>query len=135
MNDDRIPESQWTEFCERFTRQHHGWLVGLHQLDTPAVTRVEASAHTPVRLFPDYRPLQEVREGRMDNHVEVMVTVGEGMDEHSFLIEDVVAIFIRRAGDAHQGMRIDSRNGTTTLIEFRTTAEPESLDGLADSER
>ena len=33
-------------------------------------------------------------------------------------------------GKAHQGARIDCGIGTTTLVEFRVAAEPETLDGL-----
>jgi hypothetical protein len=135
VNDIEIPESEWQQFCERFTRQHHGWLVGMRQLDTRDLLRGETAAQARVRLFPGNRLLQEVREGRSNDSVEVMVTVGEGADETSYLIEDAVALYSRRAGDAHQGLRIDSNHGKTTLIEFRTAAEPQALDGLAEAER
>ncbi|MGD2055719.1 MAG: hypothetical protein PVJ15_02855, partial [Gammaproteobacteria bacterium] len=125
----------WQQFCEGFTRQHHGWLVSMYQLDTREVARDTQSERAPLRMFPGNRPLQEVREGHQDGQGELMVTVGTGTEETSFLIEDAVALYSRRIGEAHQGLRVDSGNGMTTLIEFRTAAEPESLDGLADSER
>ena len=135
MNDFEIPESQWETFCASFTHQHHGWLVGMHQLATEKLLRGEIPAQAGVLLFPDYRPLQEVREGRVEEQVDVMVTVGEGTDETSFLIEDALALYNRKTGELHQGLRIDSCNGMTTLLDFRTAAAPESLDGLADTER
>lgn len=89
----------------------------------------------PVPLFSGNLPLEEVRAGHSNDSVEVMVTVGEGTNETSFLIEDAVALYSRGAGEVHQGLRVDSGDGTSTLIEFRTAAQPESLDGLAESER
>jgi hypothetical protein len=134
MSDIQIPDNQWQLFCEGFTRQHHGWLVSLCQLQTRELGTGDTPAQTAVHLFPGTRPLEEVREGHSNGRAEIMVTVGEGSDETSFLIEDAVALYTRRAGDAHQGLRVDSGNGTSTLIEFRTPAEPETLDGLAESE-
>lgn len=132
IQDIPVPEAQWHPFCENFSRQHHGWLIGMHQLDTRQLEQGETAAQAGVPLISDNRPLQEVREERKDDIIEVMVTVGEGTDETSFLIEDVVALYRRRIGDAHEGLRIDNRNGTTTLIEFRIATEPEALDGFAD---
>ena len=33
----------------------------------------------------------------------------------------------RHIGDAHQGLRIDCADGLSTLLEFRTAAEPRTL--------
>lgn len=129
MTDIRIPEPQWREFCEDFTRQHRGWLVGIQQLETSAM-EAGRTAPKPVHLTPGDCPLQELRAGRTNDVAEFMVTVGEGVDETSYLIEDAVALYGRMHGEAHQGVRIDSGNGTTTLVEFRVAAEPETLDGL-----
>ena len=122
MADLEIPASHWLQFCEDFTRRHHGWQVGMRQIDTRELAQGVASAHEGIRLFPGNRPFQEVREGANDDHAEVMVTVGEGLDETSFLIEDAVALFHRKAGEADQGLRVDSDSGITTLIEFRSPA-------------
>jgi hypothetical protein len=135
MSDIKIPENEWPQFCEGFTRQHHGWLIGMRQLNTAELQRDEASGYKPIELFTGNRSLQEIRQGYKDGLVEIMVTVGEGLEETSFLIEDIVALYRRKVADAHQGLRIDSNNGTTTLIEFRVAAEPEALDGLAKSEQ
>lgn len=134
MDDIPVPEKEWQAFCEDFTRQHQGWLVGISQQDTHSVEAGRRAAQAPAPLFPGERPLQELREGRTNEHVELMVTVGDGADETSYLIEDAIAVYARRNGAAHRGVRVDSGNGMTTLIEFRVAAEPETLDGLAESE-
>jgi hypothetical protein len=135
MIDTEIPENQWQQFCESFTRQHHGWLVSICQIETRERKGGPIQPHEGVALYPGTRPLQEIREGREGERIELMVTVGEGTDETSFLIEDAVTLYGRSSGHADEGLRIDCANGTTTLIEFRTPAEPETLDGLAESER
>lgn len=129
-----IPAIQWQEFCESFTRQHHGWLVNMCRLDTRAMERNEAPEQEAVRLFPVNRPLQEVRQRQNGDQAEIIVTAGTGKDETSVLIEDAIALFSLRNGDVHHGLRIDSRSGATTLIKFRAAADPEALDGLAASE-
>jgi hypothetical protein len=134
MEDIAVPASQWLKFCEDFTRQHHGWLVGLHQMDTKALEEDAPMKHTWIPMLSGHHPLQEVREGNADDLSEVMVTVGEGVDEASFLIEDVIALYRRQEGEAHQGLRIDSGNGKSTVIEFRAAADPAVLDGLTDAE-
>ena len=131
MSDIPIPEHQWQQFCASFTRQHHGWLVGVYQIDTSNIKAGDKS----VRQFAGHRTFQEVREAKRNGTTEVMVTVGNGSEEVSFLIEDAVALYSLRSGELHQGLRIDSGNGVTTLVEFRTAADPAALDGLADSER
>ncbi|MFC6673068.1 hypothetical protein [Marinobacterium aestuariivivens] len=127
MADIAIAEAEWQSFCEQFTRQHHGWRVRLHQAGTGAAD--------PKALFTGEQPLQEVREGTNGNRAEIIVTVGEGRNETSFLIEDAIGLYALRIDDAHRGLRIDSGDGTRTLLEFRAAAAPEALDGLADSER
>jgi APA family basic amino acid/polyamine antiporter len=32
MNNVEIPEIEWQQFCESFTRQHHGWRVSVRQI-------------------------------------------------------------------------------------------------------
>lgn len=133
MSDIEIPDREWQEFCEGFTRQHHGWLVSLSQLQTREL-EAGGSVSGATHLFAGTRPLEEIRAGYSDDHAEIMVTVGAGTDETSFLIEGAVALYTLRNGSAHRGLRIDSANGATTLVEFRTPVRPESLDGLAENE-
>jgi hypothetical protein len=119
MDDIRIAGNEWREFCEDFTRRHRGRRVGIRQLDTRTLVENDRTpAHGPVQLVEGNRPFQELREGRTNGITEFMVTVGEGADETSFLIEDAVALYRRRQGDTPRGVRIDSGNGTTTLVEL-----------------
>lgn len=136
MNDIRIDEHDWLAFCARFTRLHRGWLTGIRQLDTRVLDEhpLPEEADT-VPLVSEMLPLQELREGHTDDRAEFLVTIGEGMDETTILVEDVVALYGRTRDGAPQGVRIDSGDGKTLLVEFRVAADPATLDDLADSER
>ena len=134
MMEINVPESQWQDFCDEFTRQHHGWLIGMYQLTTQTLTSESNTAIPAAPVFSNHIPLQEVREGVRDGQADFIVTVGEDMLLHSYLIEDVIALFNRVINGAHQGLRIDSADANTILLEFRTPIEPARLDGLAASE-
>lgn len=134
MREIEIPETQWRQFCDQFTVQHYGWLVNVSQVDGGAPSADSQSARSPVGVFPRSRPLQELREGEQGAHAELMVTVGEGKEQTSLLIEDVTSVYSREIGTTHRGLRIDSGRGLTTLIEFRAPRASKGLDTHGDSE-
>ncbi len=135
MTDIEIPKDRWQDFCTDFTRQFQGEAAGIRQLRTGDLGRDKAGEAGSNALLDRPRPLYEVREGQADGRTEIMVTVRDGRDDTSFLIEDTIALFSRRSGDKYAGLRVDSGNGTTTLIEFRDPVAPRSPKGLAEGER
>ncbi len=134
MADQPIPREQWGEFCGAFGRQHHGWLVSVRRLNTQQFLYGETRAAAQERILVRDQPLQQLREKRKDDTVALELAVGEGDEATSVLVEDVSSLYRLRVDEAHKGVRIDSHDGTTTLIEFRAAAQPETLDGLAESE-
>ena len=132
VEDIRIPPDHWQDFCDEFAGRHRGWQVTISRADTPAPRCPPATP--PTRLLGEPRPLREVRYTRLEEAAEVLITVGEDGGGQSFFVENVVDLFERRAGEADQGLRIDSGDGTTLLVEFRAPAAPETLDGIADTE-
>lgn len=129
-----ISRDQWQGFCRAFSREHHGWLVSLWEI----ATEILAEGHTKV---PDWATalareqlFQEIRMHIKGGKVEFIVTVGEDTQQLSFHIQDAACLFSEQIGNRHKGLRIDTRAGDSTLIEFRVAAKPEELDGLAESE-
>ena len=121
MHDIEIQHEEWWSFCESFSQAHRGRPVGLIQCPTESVQH--ATASTPALLFAGQRQFQEVRGAQGANDVvELMVTVWEGTEEMSYLIKDAVALYNRGSGERCAGLRIDCRDGTTTLLELRATA-------------
>ncbi len=132
MENIEIPFAEWDGFCERFSDQHHGWLVQISRLPT---READHDNPTTTPLMKGYLPLTGVTTRTGGRGTAVVVTAGSDDDGGSLVVDDVVALFSRRIGDAHQGLRIDSADATTTLVQFRAAAVPDSLDGLAEAER
>lgn len=128
-----IPADQWSDYCARFARQHRGWLATLSRLPTADLQTGEPVVAEAI--YSDNRPLTDIRARRGEDGVEVMITLGGDDGDSALRVEDVVTLHSRRLAGADEGLRIDSRDGTSTLLEFRAAADPEALDGLADSER
>jgi hypothetical protein len=129
-----IPEDQWPDFCKGFSREHHGWLVNLRCVNTDQLGKDRSAAFKNGKVLSNGLPLQEVRKNRKDDTTEFMVTVGEGAEEVSIPVPDVIRLYNEKSDDAHKGLRLDSGDSSSTLVEFRVAAKPEMLDGLAESE-
>jgi hypothetical protein len=127
----KISVDEWRGFCDTFSREHHGWLVSV-AVSAPGLGNT--GEPMPAKILAQNLPLQEVREAQTDADAEIMITVGEGADETSFLVEKVAAVYENSDAEKDIGMRIDSTNNTSTVVQFRAPAEPETLDGLAQSE-
>jgi hypothetical protein len=129
-----IPEDQWPDFCKGFSRQHYGWLVNLRSVNTDQLGKDRSAAIENGNVLANGLPLQEIRKNRKDDTTEFMVTVGDGAEEVSIPVLDVIRLYNEKSDDAHKGLRLDSGGSSSTLIEFRVAAKPEMLDGLAESE-
>lgn len=131
MNTVKIPEPQWQQFCESFSHQHHGWMVNMYQLDTRLLEQDRQVDEQQLLMLPGNRPLQEVREDKYDNQAEIMVTVGRGHDATSILIEHAIALFSYHENSHQPGIRIDSDNGISTMLEFRAAVGSVKPEGMA----
>ena len=128
-----IPENQWPEFCKGFSREHHGWLVNLRCVNTDQLGIDRSAAFENGNVLAEGKPLQWVRGSRKEDMTEFLVTVGEGAEEISIPVPNVIRLYNEKSDDAHKGLRLDAGDGSSTLVEFRA-ATPEMLDGLAESE-
>lgn len=135
MKSQQIEQNEWQQFCESFSRAHHGWLVSVTVSGTGSDKAKIGSATTgPKTTLAQNLPLQEIREASHNGHVEIMITVGKDKDETSFLVEDVAALYEHTEAGKDLGLRIDSANAESTTVHFREPASPEQLNGLAGSE-
>ena len=128
-----IAREQWPEYCDSFSLQHHGWLVNLRKVKTAALEQNRDAAVTSAEMLATEQPLQRVSE-QHDGQTALAITVGEGDTAQTFQVADVCRLLRERVGGAHLGLRIDSGDGSSLLIEFRSPARPEELDGVAASE-
>jgi hypothetical protein len=135
MNTRKISVNEWRGFCDSFSREHHGWLVSVAVTDPNGN---DIGKPLSAKVLAQNLPLQEIREAQSEDDAEIMITVGEGSDEISFLIEHVAAIYENsdKKNNAQKdiGMRIDSTDNTSTEVQFRTPAEPGGMEGLTQPE-
>lgn len=132
MTQDDISREQWHGFCDEFSREHQGWLVTLATAD-PMLDAVAGAVAT--RVLAHDLPLRGITVEESDGGAAVVVVTGIGTAHLAHRVEAVSRIsFDQTAGGAHRGLVIDGAREKVRL-RFRSAALPESLDGLADSER
>lgn len=117
-----VPHEQWLAFLDSFSRQHLDWLVTIE---------VESLPGTLVAV--EQRQLKGISIDRADGKERVYVQVGYGRKEHiTHIVDSPIRIRFRRSeAGAHEGLEIESVDGTTTVIRFRSAARPEMLNGIA----
>jgi len=129
---DDIPDTQWHDFFQRFSRGHHNWLASITQCDTAALNadRVAPVGPAPARPI-DHRPLQEITLNELAGDRTMNVILGHGADQVNHVIRGPERLRCERdEQDRHLGLRIDDHEGRTTLLRFRAAALPEELDGI-----
>lgn len=118
-----IPRSEWVTFFDSFSRQHQGWLSTVEVLGTDVGAQIEA------RDLPLAGISADVRGGDQD---VVSILLGAGADGHvAHMIHAPSHVRLKETeGGAHEALHIESAGGATTLLRFRCTVSPETLDGI-----
>lgn len=130
-----ISREQWQNFCDQFTRSHHGWLVTLGRIRS-AVLDQDTQADIGLGVLVDKAILQGITPEDKGDHMELLISLGEKSQQLTHRVVKPERIFFEQTEEGvHAGLRIDSADGQTTLLRFRTPARPETLDGLAEFER
>ncbi|MCF7985003.1 MAG: hypothetical protein K9L70_11425 [Thiohalocapsa sp.] len=134
-----VAREDWPRFLDSFSEQHHGWLINIRQLRPgqsahPDAAPPVSSPQVSPPLWPHDLPLHAIRLHRNGDRASIVVTAGADTAEAALTLEAVSALCARTRDGAHQGLRIDSTDGSSALIEFRVSATPDMLDGLAESE-
>ncbi len=117
-----IPRGDWVTFLESFSRLHDGWLI---TIDVPGA--------------PDER-LQE-RESALKSITADLGNQGKDSisiltrniprDEVSHIIDAPLHVrLLEMETGAHEGLQIESKNGQTTIVRFRSPMPPELVDGI-----
>ena len=104
-----IERNDWARFFESFTMQHEHWLVS-----------VDGES--------DSLPLEGITT-RDDGNV--VITLGGDIRHHRRIVIDAKAVRIDQNGDIDNGIDIESSDGHTTRLRFRSPMPPELVDGIA----
>ena len=117
-----IPREAWVQRLNEFTSIHAGWLVSLDVLGSDLGAQHEI----------DNLPLLCVGADRTDHDRTIEVSVGRSGEHLTHMIAGATRIYIERTDDgADAALQVESADGTKTILRFRATALPETVDGIA----
>lgn len=124
MQTREIPKNEWSEFFDRFSRKHEGWLVSVEILGLEIGGQLEQQ-HVALEGITNER--DEV-EG---NTIIIMTGAKpEGHITHSITQPTAVSLEETDEG-ADAALAIRSNDGTMTLLRFRSAVLPEMVDAVA----
>jgi hypothetical protein len=117
-----IPREAWADRLNEFTTIHEGWLVSLDVLG------IELGAQLEI----DNLPLLGISADPINHDGTIAVSVARSASEHmTHMIEAVTRICLERTDDgADAALQVESADGTRTILRFRATALPETVDGI-----
>lgn len=104
-----IERNDWARFFESFTMQHDHWLVSVDgERDTLPLEGITARD-----------------DGR------ITITLGGDISHHRRIVIDAARVRVDQEGGVDQGVAIESADGHTTRLAFRSPMPPELVDGIA----
>jgi len=122
MQTREIPRDEWVAFFDSFSRQHEGWLVRLEVFGSDIGAQVEA----------EEMPLQGIAADLKDGEETISIIIGEAPEQH--VAHSIAAPTHVRLEETEQGaqevLQIESADGSTTLLRFRSAVLPEMVDGV-----
>lgn len=117
-----IEPGEWISFLDGFSRQHEGWLATVEVATAGGMLKEVVN-----------RRLRGVSIDHADGHQRAYVEMGDTSGEAlTHTVESPTRIRFRRTqSGAHEGLEIESADGTRTIVRFRSAMLPETLDGIA----
>lgn len=118
-----IARNEWFEFFDGFSRRHDGWLVTIEILDKDVGHQIEAENQKLKGI---------VAEPRHDP-TTIDILIGNSPDGGStHIIDRPTRVRVEETGEGAEGaLEIESKDHGTTLVRFRSSALPESVNGVA----
>jgi uncharacterized protein DUF5335 len=115
-----IAPDAWQDELDSFSRQHEGWVVSVKTRAPDG--GVAVAAHD--------LPLHGVSPAAPSSR-DIAIILGDSHTQFSHEVRDPVALKLELTPDeAARALVIDSDDGTTTTVEFRSPMRPEEVDGL-----
>jgi hypothetical protein len=117
-----LAREAWADRLNEFTAIHEYWLVSVEVLG-------ELGAQPEISNL----PLLGVSIDRLDHDDVVVISVARSVSHHlTHVIEAVTRIFLQKTDDgADAALELESADGTKTILRFRASALPETVDGIA----
>jgi hypothetical protein len=123
MGTREIPREKWTEFFDGFSRRHEGWLV---------TVQVLGAAGAQVEVHD--RPLAGIAADRDGTSTISIIIGGAPEDNMVHIIRNPSHVRVEESAGAERALQIQSEDGETTLVSFRSALPPEMVDGVLAEE-
>jgi hypothetical protein len=114
-----IPRSEWNTFLDAFSVQHEGWLVNVEEM----------SKDNGIRMIAENLPLRGLTADLKDRKDILNVSLGTDAQ----LVHEIDApqqLRLLTRGSSHEALEIQAEGGRITVVRFRVTAAPETVDGI-----
>lgn len=117
-----IPRQEWVHTLNEFSAIHESWLVSVDVLGP------ELGAQPEI----DNLPLLGVSADRIHDDATISISAGRSVaDRITHTIHPATRVHIERTEDgADAALQIESADGTSTILRFRTAALSETVDGV-----
>jgi len=123
MQTQEIPHDEWTTFCDRFSRQHEGWLATLEVLSTDFGAQQEARD----------LPFEGITATFKDSAPEIIaISLGESPGDHvTHTITEPTRVWLEQTSQGgNAALEIESADQVKTLLRFRSPLPAEMVDGV-----
>ena len=116
-NQEILPE-QWTPVLDDFSKQHQGWITTVEIIGA-AGDQVEVSG----------QPRLGISAAVKDREAVIEVMVGDRPEGHvTHIIDAAKRLWVKPAeAPAHEAIKVESQDGTTTLVLFERVESPDHL--------
>ena len=119
-----VPQKDWARTLDEFSSLHDGWLVSLDVLAPEFGVQPE---------FHDM-PLRGVTAETTSGEPSITIAAARGDGEQiTHIIHDPTHVRIERTNDgADVALQIESEEGTSAILKFKTVVRPDTVDGVPD---
>jgi hypothetical protein len=115
-----IAPDSWADELDSFSRQHEGWLVSIRTHTPEGLVQVDA---TDV-------PLHGVSSAAPQTN-DIAITVGDLRNHLTHHVHGATSLRIDLTPDrAERALVINAKDGSMTMLEFRSPMRPEEVDGV-----
>lgn len=124
MKTRKIPQTEWLDFFNRFSRQHQGWIIDLE------VYGADIGAQYEERELALEGITAEWNEG--EGYVIAIMTGAERTHHITHSINHPTEVGLEQTDQgANVALSIKSADGTTSVVKFRAVMLPEMVDAVA----
>jgi len=122
MSTQEIPRENWLGFFDQFSRQHEGWRANLDVLCSGEGAETEARDSPLVGISADLKDCER----------SIAIILGEsGNRRLTHIVSDPESVRLQQTGEgADEALSIESSGGLTTVLHFRSSNRPETLNGV-----